>query len=127
MNVVDSSGWLEYFAEAPNASFFAAPIQNVAELLVPAITIFEVFKHVLLQRGEQQALEAVAVMMQGQLIALDATIAVNAARLSCELKLPMADSIILVTAQMSEALLWTQDADFAAVQGVRYTPKPLTE
>ena len=117
MNVVDSSGWLEYFAESPNASFFAAPIRDVANLLVPAITIFEVFKRVLQQRGEQQALEAIAVMMQGQVAGLEATTAINAAKLSHEIKLPMADSIILTTARMADALLWTQDAHFAAIEG----------
>lgn len=124
MNVVDSSGWLEYFAEAPNASFFSPPIRDVANLLVPAITIFEVFKRVLQQRGEQEALESIAVMMQGQVVALEAMTAISAAKLSHEIKLPMADSIILATAQMADAVLWTQDAHFAAIEGVNYVPKP---
>ena len=123
MNVVDSSGWLEYFAEAPNSSFFAPPIKDVANLLVPAITIFEVFKRVLNQKGEQMALEAIAVMMQGQVLPLDATTAISAAKLSHERKLPMADSIILATARSAGAMLWTQDVDFASIEGVKYIPK----
>jgi predicted nucleic acid-binding protein len=123
MNIVDSSGWLEYFAEAPNAPFFAPPIQNLENLLVPAITIFEVFKRVLLQKSEQEALEAVAIMMQGKVMDLDATTAISAAKLSGDLKLPMADSIILATARMASATLWTQDADFATMEGVKYVAK----
>jgi predicted nucleic acid-binding protein len=123
MNLVDSSGWLEYFAEAPNALFFAPPIQNLEILLVPAITIFEVFKRVLLQKSEQEALEAVAIMMQGKVIELDATTAISAAKLSGDLRLPMADSIILATARMTGATLWTQDVDFAAMEGVKYVAK----
>lgn len=120
MNVVDSSGWLEYFADAPNASLFASPINNVSELIVPSISIYEVFKRVYQQRGEDAALSAVATMMQGLTVDLDPSMALNAAKISIDLKLPMADSIILATAQAHEALLWTLDSDFKNVPGVRY-------
>ncbi|MDE3089974.1 MAG: type II toxin-antitoxin system VapC family toxin, partial [Chloroflexota bacterium] len=99
MNVVDSSGWLEYFADAPNADFFAPVIDNTPELLVPSVCLYEVFKRVYQQRGEDAALHAVAIMLQGLAVNLDPTIALNAAKTSRELRLPMADSIILTTAQ----------------------------
>ncbi len=120
MNVVDSSGWLEYFANGPNASFFAAPIEQADELVVPSLSLFEVFKRVLQQRDENAALQAVAIMQQGAVVDLGASIALNAARLSVETKLPMADSVILATARHCSAQLWTQDADFKGIEGVRY-------
>jgi len=120
MNVVDSSGWLEYFADGKNASFFAPPIQRPAELLVPTISLYEVFKRVLQQRDESDALKAVAVMQQGTLVDLDAPIALSAAKLSTETQLPMADSVMLATARAFDATLWTQDADFETIEGVQY-------
>ena len=123
MNVVDSSGWLEYFADGPNASSFAPIITDLEHLIVPVISIYEVFKRVFQQRSETEALEAVAIMNQGQVIALNQILALNAARLSVDLKLPMADGLILATAQAYEAVLWTQDADFKAVAGVQYIKK----
>jgi predicted nucleic acid-binding protein len=123
MNVVDSSGWLEYFADGPNADFFAPAIEKVAELVVPSISVYEVFKRVLQQRDEGDALQAVAVMQQGAMVALDTTMALSAAKLSVELRLPMADSIILATAQARNATLWTQDVDFKEIEGVQYVEK----
>mgnify|MGYP001567256979 CR=1 FL=1 len=122
MNVVDSSGWLEYFADGPNADFFAAAIENQGELVVPSISIYEVFKRILQQRDENAALEAVAVMSQGRVVALDASLALSAAKISSEMKLPMADSIILATARAYDAKLWTQDADLN-LEGVQYVEK----
>lgn len=123
MNVVDSSGWLEYFADAPNASLFASAIGNLSELVVPSISIYEVFKRVYQQKGEDAALGAVATMLQGLTVDLDPSIAVNAAKISIDFKLPMADSIILATAEAHGALLWTQDSDFKNVPGVHYIEK----
>lgn len=123
MNIVDSSGWLEYFADGPNADWFAAPLGNAAELLVPSITLYEVFKVVCRQRGEDAALQAVAMMQQGRVIELSSSIALLAAKLSLDVKIPMADSIILATAQIHDAVLWTQDDDFEGLPGVRYFPK----
>jgi predicted nucleic acid-binding protein len=120
VNVVDSSGWLEYFGNGPNAAFFEEPLLQVDELIVPAISIFEVFKRVLQQRDETSALQAAALMQQGRTVALDPALAMAAARMSCDLKLPMADSIILATARQLNAVLWTQDADFESLPGVRY-------
>ncbi len=125
MNVVDSSGWLEYFADGPNAEFFADSIENLDELIVPAISLYEVFKRVLQQKGESQALEAVAIMMQATVVSIDSKIALHAARLSDSLKIPMADSLILATAREYQATLWTQDSDFESLPDVNYiTKKP---
>jgi predicted nucleic acid-binding protein len=123
MNIVDSSGWLEYFADGPNAEFFAPVVEDTAALLVPSISLFEVFKRVLQQRGESDALQAVAIMAQGQVIELDMTLALEAARVSVEEKLPMADSVILATAWAYDATLWTQDADFMGQTNVQYIKK----
>ena len=120
MNVVDSSGWLEYFADGSNADFFAPAIENVSELIVPTISLYEVFKRVLQQRDESDALEAVAAMQQGQVVDLDAAVALSAAKVSTTFRLPMADSIMLTTARMHDATLWTQDADFKGIEGVQY-------
>lgn len=124
MNVVDSSGWLEYFADGPNAAFFTKAIEATAGLVVPTVSLDEVFKRVLQQRGEGEALQVVAVMQQGRIAELSGTLALAAARLSLDLRLPMADAIMLATARAWDATLWTQDSDFAAVAGVQYVAKP---
>src|SRR5512145_959811 len=118
MNVVDSSGWLEYFGEGKNSSFFARPIQDIENLIVPTICIYEVFKRLLSLREKEEALRAVGVMSLGQLIELDRQLALNAARISLDLKLALADSIILATARATEAILWTQDEHFKDLEGV---------
>jgi toxin FitB len=123
MNVVDSSGWLEYFADGPNAGFFASAIEASGKLVVPTLSILEVFKRLLQQQGENDALRAVACMQQGRVVPLDASLALTAARLSLELKMPLADSVILATARTYQAVVWTQDADFKGIDGVRYTAK----
>jgi toxin FitB len=120
MNVVDSSAWLEYFANGPNAAFFAPAIERTSDLLVPSLTLYEVFKRVLQQRDEGHALQAVAVMEQGNVIDLDAPLALIAARTSIEQRLPLADSVVLATARTHDAVLWTQDADFKGIAGVEY-------
>jgi predicted nucleic acid-binding protein len=123
MNVVDSSGWLEYFANGPNAGFFAPAIENTTELIVPTLSLYEVFKRVLQQRGEGDALQAVAAMMQGRVVDVDTDLALSAARLSAAFRLPMADSVMLSAAQMHRATLWTQDADLEGIPGVEYIAK----
>ena len=120
MTVVDSSGWLEYFADGPNAGVFAKALQKPTGLLVPTVSIYEVFKRVLTQRDESAALEAVALMRQGTVVELDTDIALSAAKLSAESRLPMADSIMLATARMHGALLLPQDADFDGIDGAEY-------
>jgi predicted nucleic acid-binding protein len=123
MNVVDSSGWLEYFASGSNSSFFAPPILDVARLVVPSICLQEVFRRTLHLRGERDALQVAAQMQQGHLVPHNGKIALAAARIGYDLKLPLADSIVLATAREHAAMLWTQDADFKGVAGVRYVAK----
>jgi predicted nucleic acid-binding protein len=123
VNLVDSSGWLEYFADGPNAEFFASPVQDLDQLVVPTLSLYEVFKRIAQQKGEGVALQAIAVMQQGAVVDLNVDLAIEAARLSLEMKLPMADSIILATAQAFGATLWTQDVDFKGIKGVRFIKK----
>lgn len=120
MNVVDSSAWLEYLAGGPNAEAFSGAVEDIDALLVPTITIFEVFKRVSARRGPDEALQTVALMLQGEVMELDADLAVTAADLSLEEGLPMADSIFLASARSRDAVLWTQDADFEDMPGVEY-------
>lgn len=120
MNVVDSSAWLEYFADGPNARHFAAAIENAGKLVVPAVVLLEVFKRIAQQRDESTALQYVAVMKQGTVIDLDADLALHAASIGLQHKLPLADSIVYATAQRADATVWTQDADFDGLPGVRY-------
>jgi len=123
MNVVDSSGWLEYLTDNANADFFVLPIEDEANLLTPTICMYEVFKRVLLVFGEERAMDAMGVMSRGEIVDLNRQAAIEAARLSVQLKLSMADSIILATAQAYEATLWTQDAHFKDIEGVRFIEK----
>ena len=123
MNLVDSSAWLEYFADGPNAGKFAAAIQSGGDLLVPTIVLLEVTRRIFQQRGEEPALQAAAILHQGQVVPLDAALALSAARIGVGEKLPLADSIILATARRHDAQVWTMDADFEGMPGVRYFPK----
>ena len=123
MNVVDSSGWLEYFADGSNADFFAPAITDEPRLVVPTICMFEVFKRLCIQRGKEAALQAMGLLYRGQLAALSDEIALQAALLSLEHKLTLADSIILATARTHQATLWTQDEHFKNLHGVEYIEK----
>ena len=120
MNVVDSSAWLEYFADGPNAGEFAEAIADTEQLVVPSITLFEVFKRVRVQRDPAAALYAVAQMMRGRVVDLDAELAVAAAALSAETGLAMADGVVLATARDADATLWTQDSGFEGMDGVEF-------
>jgi predicted nucleic acid-binding protein len=123
MNVVDSSAWLSYFAGDKNAGTFARPIEAIDELLVPGITVTEVFKCFMYQRNEDVALEAIAHMEQGKVAPLDSALVIDAAVYGLNNKLPLADSIIYATAKKFAAVIWTQDADFKALPDVKYYPK----
>jgi toxin FitB len=123
MNIVDSSGWLAYFADEPNAKHFLPPLSDSALLVVPTVTIYEVLKVILRESGENEALQAVVAMQKGTVVDLNAPLAIAASRLSLEHQLPMADSIILATAQEFKAILWTQDSDFRNISNVKYFPK----
>lgn len=124
VRVVDSSGWIEYFADGPNASFFAPAIEEADSLVVPAISLYEVFKRLLREPdGESLGLRVVAAMQRGKVADLDAELALEAARLAHENKLPMADAVILATAYRYEAAILTQDSDFEGLPGVEYVEK----
>jgi predicted nucleic acid-binding protein len=123
MNVVDSSGWLEYFGEGKNASFFAPAIEKIDQLIVPTICIYEVFKRMSSILDEPEALRAVGVMSLGQVIELDRQLALNAAKISRDFKLALADSIILATVRANDATLWTQDEHFVGLENVEYIQK----
>jgi len=123
MNIVDSSGWLAYFADEPNAKHFITPLQDTASLVIPSVTIYEVFKVVLRETSENEALQAAAAMQKGTVVDLTAMLAIAASKLSLEHGIPMADSIILATGKAFDALIWTQDSDFKDIAGVKYFPK----
>ncbi|PKL52128.1 MAG: VapC toxin family PIN domain ribonuclease [Nitrospira bacterium HGW-Nitrospira-1] len=123
MNIVDSSGWLAYFADEPNARYFVPPLSVSALLVVPTITIYEVFKVILRESSENEALQAVVAMQKGMVVDLNTPLAIAASRLSLEHNLPMADSIILATAQEFKAIVWTQDSDFKNLGKVKYFPR----
>jgi predicted nucleic acid-binding protein len=123
MNIVDSSGWLAYFADEPNAKHFISPLKDTDSLVVPTITLYEVFKVVLRESSENEALQATAAMQKGTVVDLTVPLAIAASKLSLEKGLPMADSIILATAKAYDAILWTQDSDFRNMAGVKYFPK----
>lgn len=122
-NVVDSSGWLEYFANATNANFFAPAIEDTENLIVPTISILEVFKHVLRAFSEKHAFESIEGMLQGKVIDLNVELSLNAAKLGTQHKIPLADSIILATGITYNATIWTQDADFKGLPNVKYICK----
>jgi predicted nucleic acid-binding protein len=123
MNIIDSSGWLEYFSDGPNAKHYLLPLDDPSSLIVPVITIYEVFKVVLRESNENEALQAVAAMQKGKLIDITAHIAMNASKLSLKYNLPMADSIILSTAREYKCTIWTQDIDFLNIEGIKYFQK----
>ncbi len=124
MNLVDTSGWIEYFFDDSNAKHFANVIEDTENLVISVINQYEVFKKVLLVADEEKALRAIAQMKQGQVIQLTEEIALLAAKLSIEHKIPMADSMIYATGLSMEATVWTQDADFKDLPQVKYIMKP---
>lgn len=123
MNVVDSSGWLEYFGGTNRANLFSEAIEKTETLIVPSLSLFEIFKKVYKEKGEDLALKIVAHMQLGTVINLDSRISIYAAKISVEKSIPMADSIIYATAQLNKATLWTQDNDFRGLAGVKFFDK----
>jgi predicted nucleic acid-binding protein len=123
MNVVDTSGWLEYFAETKNAINYEKVINRTDELIVPTIVIYEVFKKIALAYDENKALIAIAHMKLGKVIDIDETISINAAKVSMEKKIPMADSLIYATAEIYKAIVYTQDEHFSTLPNVKYFKK----
>ena len=125
MNIVDSSGWLAYFADEPNAKHLLTPLKDTPSLVVPAVTIYEVFKVVLRESSENEAIQAAAAMQKGTVVNPTAQLAIAASKLSLQHGLPMADSIVLATAKAFDAILWTQDSDFKNIAGMKYFPKKI--
>jgi len=123
MNLVDSSAWLEYFTDGPNTCHFAPIVKASERLIVPTIVLYEVWKVVLREQDENAALQASAAMQKGKVIVLDARLAIAASKLSLLYSLPMPDAVILATAREHGATLWTQDAHFKAMAGVKYFPR----
>ena len=120
MNVVDTSGWIEFLFEGSNAGVFAPLVENIDDLLVPVICMYEVFKKVNAVADEPKALQAIGLMKQGRVIEVTEAISLRAALISLKHRLPMADSLILSTAWSEQATLWTQDKHFAGLPGVEY-------
>ena len=123
MNLVDSSGWVEYFLDGPRANVFSSPLSDTRHLIVPSICLLEVFKVILRERDESIALRSTVLMQQGLVVELDSELALEAAKLSYQLKLPAADSIILATARKYHATIWTQDSDFENIENVKLIKK----
>ncbi len=123
MNVVDSSGWIEYYVGGSNAAFFESPLLEVDNVLVPSISILEVYRYVLRERGRPDALTVAASMRQGHVLVLDEGLAIEAAEIGASYALPLADSIIYASALAHDATLWTQDTDFEGLEGVEYKPR----
>jgi len=123
MNLVDSSGWLEYFADDKNAKHFAPAIENTKELIVSTINIYEIYKKILVTKDENFAMEAIALMYQGEVIDVTSEISIEAARLSAKENIPMADSLIYITGRKNNAIIWTQDYDFKNLDGVKFIKK----
>ena len=119
MNLVDSSGWIEYFFAGFHASFFSGPIEDVGRLIVPSICLYEVFKKVFQVADEARALRAVAQMKLARVIDMNEDIAIKAALISIKRRLPMADSIILATAQLEKSIIWTLDSHFKEIPGTK--------
>jgi predicted nucleic acid-binding protein len=115
-NLVDTSGWLEYFTNGKNADFFAPAVEDIDNLIVSVINVYEIFKKVLAERGENEALETIAILSQGEIVDVDMNIAIQASQISLQYKIPMADSILLATAQKYKAILWTQDKHFENIE-----------
>ena len=124
MNVVDSRGWIEYLSGGPDADFFSEPIENEGALLVPTLSLFEVYRHLVRHVGRDEALTVVAAMRQGTVVDLDDRLALDAAELSFATKLAVADSMMLATARSLGAVFWTQDTAFEGLDGVRLKRKP---
>lgn len=122
-HLIDSSAWIEYFTNGKNSKYFADVIENSTTVIIPSIIIFEVFKKILIERGEAAALTVIAHMKRNKVVDLDLEIALDAAKISKECSLPMADSIIMATALRHDAAIWTQDSDFEKIKGVNFFPK----
>lgn len=123
MKLVDSCGWLEFFADGPNADFYARALQEPEKLVVSSVCLLEVFKSITRQGGEEKALVAVAAMLRGRVVSLDTSLSLSAARQGIALRLPLADSVIYATARAFRATILTQDEHFRGLSGVSFPGK----
>ncbi len=123
MRVIDSSGWLEWFTDGPLAGQYRRFLENPREILLPAVVIYEVYKVLKRERGEETALLALGQMQQSEVVALDATVALRAADLSLQHGLAMADAIVYATARANNCELVTSDADLKGLTDVVFFPK----
>jgi len=123
MNLVDSSGWLEYFTDGKNAKHFAPVIQDLENLVVSTINLYEIYKKIIQQRDENNAIQAIAIMQQVEILEVTAQIAIDGAKISIENEIPMADSLIIATARSVGAKVWTQDYDFKGLENVMFFKK----
>ncbi|CAN5795336.1 hypothetical protein BH11PSE8_BH11PSE8_08850 [soil metagenome] len=117
--VLDSSCWIEYFADSDRADLFAPAIESVESLIVPVITVYEVVKKLARETGDETASSALSLMQRGRIVDIDLNLALEAAVKG----LPMADSLIYATALRHGAMLWTQDSHFEGLPGVKYFAK----
>lgn len=124
MKVIDSSGWLDFFTEGPLAKVYAGHLENLSEIITPAIVLYEVYKIIKRERGEEDALTAVMQMGKTHVIFIDDVLVLTAADLSLEHGLAMADSIVYATALIHEATLVTSDSDLSQLPHVTYLKKP---
>ncbi|MEW6062189.1 MAG: type II toxin-antitoxin system VapC family toxin [Bacteroidota bacterium] len=123
MNLVDSSGWLEYFADGKNAKFFSPAIEDTDTLIVSVVNLYEVYKKITVERTEHDALQAIGLMQQAKVVSINSTIALTASKISIDRKMPMADSLIYATALANSATVWTQDNDFRGLEKVKFIKK----
>ena len=124
MIVVDSCGWVERFAGSPLGELYGAAMQDPGEMLVPAVCLTEVFRLLAREAGEPAALVGSGVMQQARVVALDAELAIGAARAGQAFRLPLADSVVYATAQAHGAEVWTHDEHFRGLPGVRFLEAP---
>jgi predicted nucleic acid-binding protein len=124
LKVIDSSGWLEFFTDGPLADEYADHLKDLSQIVTPMIVLYEVYKRVKRERGEDEALIAVAQLRKTQIVALTDTIALRAADLSLEYKLAMADAMVYATGLLRDMVVVSSDDDFKDLPGVIYLPKP---
>ena len=123
MNIADSSCWLEYLMGTEIGATVAPVIENPAELIVPTITLYEVYKKLLAEKSEEYALNVISYMQTGKVIELNSGLSLSAAQISRKHKLPMADSIIYATSLHYSAVLFSCDRHFKDIPGIQYFPK----
>jgi predicted nucleic acid-binding protein len=124
VNIVDTSGWLEYFADSPQAKHFAAVIEDIEQLMFHSIVLYEVFNKIALAFDENNAFQVVAHLKQGKVMVVDDAVALYAGKVSIEKKLPMADALIYATAILHHATAYTQDTHFEGLMNVKYFATP---